>query len=195
MTLVASRRGAIGVLAFLGLAWAGLAQAAPISFSVELTGAQQVPPVQTAATGKADLTYDPPTRMVTWSVAYSGLSSPATMAHFHGPAAAGANGPVTLWLSKQGMAPRKPDHRLGDAEPGAGPAIHGGSVVHQRSLEGPSAGRNPRSGDAAQRLTRRATGFRRARSSRRRRRRGGEARARRSPGAAATSPPATSCGL
>ncbi len=108
MTLVASRRGAIGVLAFLGLAWVGLAQAAPISFSVELTGAQEVPAVQTAATGKADLTYDPDTRMVTWSVGYSGLSSPATMAHFHGPAAAGANGPVTLWLSKHGTPPDSP---------------------------------------------------------------------------------------
>ena len=53
-------------------------------------------------------TYDPDTRMLTWSIAYSGLSSPATMAHFHGPAAAGANGPVTLWLSKQGMAPESP---------------------------------------------------------------------------------------
>jgi len=108
MVLMASRRGAIGVLALIGVAWAGLAQAAPVSFSVELTGAQQVPAVQTAAVGKADLTYDPDTRMLTWSIAYSGLSSPATMAHFHGPAAAGANGPVTLWLSKQGMAPESP---------------------------------------------------------------------------------------
>ncbi len=102
MTRIASRRGAIGVLALIGMAWAGLAQAQPVSFSVELTGAQQVPAVQTAGVGKADLTYDAGTRVVTWSIAYSGLSSPATMAHFHGPAAAGANGPVTLWLSKQG---------------------------------------------------------------------------------------------
>ncbi len=108
MILVASRRVAIGVLALAGLAWAGLAQAAPVSFSVELTGAQQVPAVQTAGVGKAELTYDASTRVVTWSIAYSGLSSPATMAHFHGPAAAGANGPVTLWLSKQGSPADSP---------------------------------------------------------------------------------------
>ncbi len=108
MTLVASRRGAIGVLALIGVAWAGLAAAQPTSFSVELTGAQQVPAVETAGVGKADLTYDPSTRVVTWSIAYSGLSSPATMAHFHGPAAAGANGPVALWLSKQGSPPESP---------------------------------------------------------------------------------------
>ncbi len=108
MSFIASRRGAFGLLAFGGLAWAGFAYAQPVSFSVELTGAQQVPTVQTAATGKADLTYDAATRVVTWSIAFSGLSSPATMAHFHGPAATGANGPVTIWLSKQGTPPDSP---------------------------------------------------------------------------------------
>jgi hypothetical protein len=108
MVLMASRRGAIGVLALLGVAWAGFAVAQPVSFSVELTGAQQVPPVQTAAAGKADLTYDASTKVVTWSVAYSGFASPATMAHFHGPAAAGANGPVAIWLNKQGAPADSP---------------------------------------------------------------------------------------
>jgi hypothetical protein len=58
--------------------------------------------------GTADLTYDPATRVVTWSVTYSGLSAPATMAHFHGPAAAGANGPVTVWISNKGSAVESP---------------------------------------------------------------------------------------
>ncbi len=31
-----------------------------------------------------------------------------TMAHFHGPAAAGKNGPVVIWLSKQGTPPASP---------------------------------------------------------------------------------------
>jgi hypothetical protein len=84
-------------------AWAAVSKAAP-----ELTGAQQVPPVETSGTGTADLTYDPATRVVTWNISYSGLSAPATMAHFHGPAAAGKNGPVTVWLSKKGNAPESP---------------------------------------------------------------------------------------
>ena len=37
-------------------------------------------------TGTADLTYDPATRVLTWNLNYSGLSGPATMVHFHGPA-------------------------------------------------------------------------------------------------------------
>jgi hypothetical protein len=92
------------LLALMPATWAGsavVALAAPVSFTVPLTGAQQVPPVQTPGTGSAALTYDPSTREVTWSVTYSGLSSDATMAHFH-DGATGKNGPVVIWLSKKG---------------------------------------------------------------------------------------------
>ncbi len=92
----------------LGLAGAGLAHAEPASFKVELTGAQSAPPVETSGTGTAEVTYDPATRTVTWNIAYSGLSSPATMAHFHGPAKAGQNAPPVIWLSKQGSPPANP---------------------------------------------------------------------------------------
>jgi hypothetical protein len=104
-----SRRALVVVIAVMSGVWlAGLAQAAPLSFSVPLTGDQQVPAVQTGGSGTADLTYDPATRTVTWSIAYSGLSSEATMAHFHGPTAAGKNGPVILWLSKRGGSAASP---------------------------------------------------------------------------------------
>ena len=90
---------------FGGLALAGtlgLAQAAPVSFDVPLTGAHEVPPVQTPGSGSAAMTYDAGTRALTWKVTFSGLSSPATMAHFHGPAAAGKNAGVKLGLSPKG---------------------------------------------------------------------------------------------
>jgi hypothetical protein len=108
MTLIATRRLAIGVSALAALAWAGLAHAAPVSFTVDLSGAQEVPAVATPATGQAEVTFDPATRVVTWSLQYKDLSGAATMAHFHGPAAAGANGPVAVWLSKQGGAVDNP---------------------------------------------------------------------------------------
>ena len=60
-------------------------------------------------------TYDPATRALTWNLGYSGLSGPATMAHFHGPAAAGKNGPPVIWLSPKGspvQAPVKGDATL-----------------------------------------------------------------------------------
>jgi CHRD domain len=79
-----SRRVMILIACLAGMAcWAGLGQAAPLSITVQLSGAQQVPPVQTSATGKADLTYDPTTRVVTWAINCEGLSGPVTMAHFH----------------------------------------------------------------------------------------------------------------
>jgi CHRD domain len=88
-------------------AWAATTKAAPEAFKVALTGAQQVPPVETAGSGAADLTYDPATRMLTWSVSYTGLSGPATMAHFH-VGGEGKNGPVAIWISKQGSPTESP---------------------------------------------------------------------------------------
>ncbi len=88
-----------------GLVWivgSQLALAAPFNFKVPLSGAQEVPPVQTPAAGSADITYDPATRIVIWTITYSGVASPVTMAHFHGPAAQGKNAPPVVWLSKQG---------------------------------------------------------------------------------------------
>jgi CHRD domain len=99
------------LLAFALLGWIAsvtLVHAAPVSFSVPLSGAAQVPPVSTSGTGTADLTYDPTTRALTWSVTFSGLSSPVTMAHFHGPAAAGKNSGVQIWISKKGTPPTSP---------------------------------------------------------------------------------------
>ena len=99
-------------LVVLAAAWCGLAMvpahAAPATFAVSLSGAQQVPPVQTSGSGTAMLTYDPDTRHLIWSVTYSGLSGDATMAHFHGPAAAGKNANVLIWISRKGEAMTSP---------------------------------------------------------------------------------------
>jgi len=104
-----TRRVAILAACFAGIAgWALTANAASQSFKVALTGAAQVPPVQTSGTGTATLTYDPATKLLTWDVVYSGLSGPATMAHFHGPATEGKNGPVAIWVSKKGSPVESP---------------------------------------------------------------------------------------
>jgi len=88
--------------------WAGSSLAAPESFQVPLTGAQEVPAVDTPAKGTAKLSYDPATRVVTWTITYSGLSGPATMAHFHGPAAKGENAGVQIWLTEKGKPVESP---------------------------------------------------------------------------------------
>ncbi|MGH7119942.1 MAG: CHRD domain-containing protein [Acetobacteraceae bacterium] len=100
-----------GVALVALLAWVlsvASVQAAPVSFTVALSGASQVPPVATQGKGTADLTYDATTRTLKWSVTTSDLSSAVTMAHFHGPAVAGKNGRVQIWISKRGKAPSNP---------------------------------------------------------------------------------------
>lgn len=58
--------------------------------------------MRTPGSGSAKLTYDPGTRVVTWNIRFSGLSSQAAMAHFQGPAPAGKNAGVRVWLSQKG---------------------------------------------------------------------------------------------
>jgi hypothetical protein len=102
-------RLAVPAISLIGIAlWAAPTLAAPESFKVALTGAQQSPAVQTPGMGTANLTYDPATRVVTWTISYSALSGPVTMAHFHGPAEAGKNGGVQIWLTKQGSPADSP---------------------------------------------------------------------------------------
>jgi hypothetical protein len=109
MVTTMNRRAAlIAFSTLLVSAGTGAAWAASTSFKVPLTGAESVPVVDTRGSGTADITYDPATRVVTWNISYSGLSSPTTMAHFHGPAKAGKNAPPVIWLSTQGSTPANP---------------------------------------------------------------------------------------
>ena len=45
---------------------------------------------------------------MSWTVSYHGLASPATPAHFHGPAAKGKNAPVEVWRPQKGHAVSSP---------------------------------------------------------------------------------------
>ncbi len=108
MKATKSQRALIPFIILLGFTNAGAVRAEATSFKVPLTGAQSVPAVDTTGSGTAELTYDPTTRIVTWNITYSGLSSPTTMAHFHGPAKQGQNAPVVIWLSTQGKLPTNP---------------------------------------------------------------------------------------
>lgn len=96
-----SRRALLALALLASAGVTSVALGAPISVEVPLSGAQQVPPLQISGSGTARLTYDPSARVVTWSITYSGLSSPVTMAHFHGPAPEGKNAPVVIWLTKR----------------------------------------------------------------------------------------------
>jgi len=103
-----SRRAVLALAGLGSIAVVATARAAPVSFTVPLTGAQQVPPLQVSGSGTADMTYDPTTRVLTWSITYSGLSGTATMAHIHGPAPEGKNAGIEIWLSRRGSEAASP---------------------------------------------------------------------------------------
>jgi hypothetical protein len=66
------------------------------SFSGTMNAASEVPPNMTRGSGQAEATLNKDTNVLKYRITYEGLSGPATMAHFHGPAAAGANAGVVV---------------------------------------------------------------------------------------------------
>jgi hypothetical protein len=64
------------------------------SFTADLTGGQESPPVTTTGRGSATATLDGST--LEYTVQFSGLSGPATAAHFHCPATPGQNAGVQV---------------------------------------------------------------------------------------------------
>lgn len=66
------------------------------SFSGAMNAASEVPPNMTRGSGMAEAWLNRDTNVLKYKITFSGLSGPATMAHFHGPAVAGANAGVVL---------------------------------------------------------------------------------------------------
>ena len=89
-------------LASAGL-WALPATAEEKKFMAELSGASEVPPVETAATGTADVTVDTEAMTIAWMNTAEGLSGDPVAAHFHGPAAEGENAPPMIDISENWM--------------------------------------------------------------------------------------------
>jgi hypothetical protein len=89
----------------LGAAVAFAGPAFADKMKATLDGASQVPANTSAGKGAADIDYDPASKKLSWKVTYSGLSGPATAAHFHGPAAAGANAGVKVPIPNATSSP------------------------------------------------------------------------------------------
>ena len=79
---------------------AGAAQAETLKFHADLKGASEAPANLSPGTGAMDATLDTASKVLTYSATYSGISGPATAAHFHGPAKPGSNAPPTVPVAK-----------------------------------------------------------------------------------------------
>ena len=66
------------------------------NLAATLSSAAEVPANASTGTGTLSGTLDKSTNLLKWQISYSGLSGPATAAHFHGPALPGSNAGVAL---------------------------------------------------------------------------------------------------
>ena len=92
------------------------ARAEMVHYMAHLDGASEVPPKTTQGTGTLSATLDTATRELSYTLEYSGLSGPAGAAHFHGPAAPGANAGVALPIPNAASSPVKGSTKLTEAQ-------------------------------------------------------------------------------
>jgi hypothetical protein len=90
---VRTAAGALGAAALLAVSAQGAA--AQQQYSAPLSGAQQVPPVATPASGMAMFTLSGMSTLSV-NVMFANLSSGTLFAHIHAPAPLGANAPVAV---------------------------------------------------------------------------------------------------
>jgi hypothetical protein len=100
----------------LGATFAFAGPAFAEKMKATLDGKAEVPPNTSAATGLADIDYDPASKKLTWKVTYTGLSGPATAAHFHGPAEAGKNAGVAVAIPNATSSPAEGSATLTEAQ-------------------------------------------------------------------------------
>jgi CHRD domain len=74
---------------------AGPANAEVVNLKATMDAKSEVPPNSSPAHGTLTATYDTSSKKLSWKGNYSGLTGPATAAHFHS-GEAGKNGPVAV---------------------------------------------------------------------------------------------------
>lgn len=89
-------RSSVVALALLAAVPAAYAAGESATYKATLTGAGEVPANATKGSGTVTATYDPASKLLSWTGSYSGLTGPATAAHFHGPADAKTNAGVLV---------------------------------------------------------------------------------------------------
>jgi CHRD domain len=75
------------------LAWPATAEV--VNLKSSMNASSEVPPNSSNGTGALTATYDTSTKKLSWKGSYSGLTGPATAAHFH-TGEAGKNGGVAV---------------------------------------------------------------------------------------------------
>ena len=109
------RRLLFAAVASAALITAGGARAEIVKLDANMSPSQEVPPPKDAhGTGHMTGTLNTDTKVLDYDITYSGLTGPATMAHIHGPAGAGANAPI-MFPFPNPASPIKGQATLNDA--------------------------------------------------------------------------------
>ncbi len=109
-------RSTLAALACAGaLALATPSMAAMVNLKADLKGSNEVPPADSKGTGSVTATYDTASKKLSWKGSTSGLSGPATAAHFHA-GEAGKNGGVVVPITGADKASFEGSATLTDAQ-------------------------------------------------------------------------------
>jgi hypothetical protein len=101
---------------FAALTLSGAVNAARINFHATLDGASEVPPKTTKGIGDCLATLDTAAKTLTYTVTFENLTGPATMGHFHGPAAVGVNAGIIVPFKTPVESPVSGTATLTDAQ-------------------------------------------------------------------------------
>src|SRR6188472_3043761 len=97
-TILRSSLAALACTAVLAIA--STSMAANVNLKADLKASSEVPPTDSKGTGSVTATYDTASKKLSWKGSVSGLTGPATAAHFHsgeaGKNGGVANGPVAV---------------------------------------------------------------------------------------------------
>jgi hypothetical protein len=115
------------MLALPFMAWA----AAPKTFTAQLTGSQEVPPVQTKATGQATFKLSQDGKSLDYNLSAANLTN-ITMAHIH-LGLPGKNGPAAVWLY--------PSHPYPETKVEKFSGVLAKGTITAKDLKGPLSGK------------------------------------------------------
>ncbi len=109
-------RSSLTVLACTAvLAFASPSIAATVNMKADLKAATEVPPTDSKGTGSVTATFDTASKKLSWKGNVSGLSGPATAAHFHS-GEAGKNGAVVVPIAGADKGSFEGSATLNDAQ-------------------------------------------------------------------------------
>jgi len=87
-----------------------------VAFHATLSGAAEVPPTDSKATGTLKASFYTSSFNLEYELRFDGLTGPATMVHFHGPAAPDGVSGVEIDVTKGLQSPLKGDVKLSDEQ-------------------------------------------------------------------------------